>query len=163
MKKEYDSLHPHSFEQTDKTSFALVRHLYFSEQFQNGSFEGSSKVVSASLPAHEAILLGHIAKRFGLSLSALLARFLDGMATDCFQALDKEDRLAIGKQADLDYVEFEKDRGFSTFDTDYWQRRAEVYNRHEQKELEQFLEEQHQNEMTQTLLANATPVINEGN
>jgi hypothetical protein len=163
-KQEYDSSLPYSFDQTDKTSFALIRHLYFSEKNEIGRIESSTKVVSVSIPAHEAILLGHIAKRFGMSLSAFLAQFLDGMARDCFQALDKDDRLTIGKQADLDYVEFERDRGFSGFIQDHWERAAETYNRHEERELAQFIEEQHQKEITQALLANATPVNNqEGN
>lgn len=158
LKKEYDTHHLHSFNETDKTSFALVRHLYFTEQYEKQRIECSTKVVSVSIPAHEAILLGHIAKRFGLSLSAFLAQFLDDMATDCFKALERDDRLTIGKQADLDYVEFEKDRGLDGFRQNYWQDAAERYNRHEEIETEKYLELQHQNEMTQALLANAIPI-----
>lgn len=158
MKKQHDDSYPQIFGNGEASSFALVRQLY-QDEIRN-DYEPLSKIVSISFPVDEAIVLGLIAKRFGMSLSAFLNRFLDGAARDAFLALDPQDRLAIGKQADFDVAQFEKEKGITSFSSEigHWERHALHDNKLEEKELEDFLREQHEQEMTQSLLANATPV-----
>jgi len=158
MKKQHDDSYPQIFGNGEASSFALVRQLYQDEI--RTDYEPLSKIVSISFPVDEAIVLGLVAKRFGMSLSAFLNRFLDGAARDAFLALDPKDRLAIGKQADIDLAQFEKEKGITSFSTEIgrWERHALHHNQLEEKELEDFLREQHEQEMTQSLLANSTPV-----
>lgn len=154
MKNQYDSSRPFAFSESDRSSFALIRHLYSFEEEVNQ--DRSSKVVSISFPADEAILLSHIAKRFGMSLSAFLNRFLDGMARDSFLALEKEDRLTIGKQTDIDLLQYEKEKGLSFFTLENgWEARAKLFNGIEQKELDNSIRDHEEQLQHQATLANA--------
>jgi hypothetical protein len=162
MKKQHDDSYPQIFGNGEASSFALVRQLY-QDEIRN-DYEPLSKIVSISFPVDEAIVLSLVAKRFGMSLSAFLNRFLDGAARDAFLALDPKDRLAIGKQADIDLIQFEKEKGITPFPSSIndpigrWEKSAIYHNEREEKEVEDYLREKHQQEMTQSLLANAVPV-----
>lgn len=159
MKKQHDESYPQIFGNNgDTSSFALVRQLY-QDEIRN-DYEPLSKIVSISFPVDEAIVLGLVAKRFGMSLSAFLNRFLDGAARHAFLALDSNDRLAIGKQADLDLAQFEKEKGITSFSTEIgrWERHALHDNQLEEKELEDFLREQHEQEAIASLLERSVPV-----
>ncbi|MFM7015408.1 MAG: hypothetical protein ACKOX3_03675 [Bacteroidota bacterium] len=132
MKQEYDDKYPfsHDPERRGSSPFALVRHLYQEEIHMK--FEYPTKVVSVSLPANEVALLGLIAKRFGMSMSALVASFLERAADQCFDALEPLDRLELGQQADLLVTQFELEQGITSqsspkgFGT--WKYKAEQLN-----------------------------------
>jgi hypothetical protein len=160
MKKQHDDAYPKIFGEREKSSFALVRQLYQDEIHSN--YEPLTKIVSISFPVDEAIVLSLVAKRFGMSLSAFLNRFLAGAAHDSFLALNKDDRLSIAKQADIDITQFEKEKGITSFQGSdqlgRWERIAIHRNELEEKELEDFLREKHQQEAIEAFLERAVPV-----
>ena len=162
MKKQHDDAYPEIFGDREKSSFALVRQLY-QDEIRN-DYEPLSKIVSISFPVDEAIVLSLVAKRFGMSLSAFLNRFLAGAAHDSFLALDKDDRLSIAKQADIDITQFEKEKGITPFpgsthnSIGRWERIAIHRNDLEEKELEDFLREKDRQEAIEAFLEKAVPV-----
>lgn len=166
MKKQYDFGRPFAFSETDKSSFALIRHFYSLNEEPNQ--DRSSKVVSISFPADEAFLLSNIAKLFGMSLSAFLNSYLQDMARDSFLALEKEDRLTIGKQTDIDLAQYEKEKGITSFTSEKhgWEARAKLYNEKEEREYEdaliKFEHQQQQQEAVSYVLENGTPISQDG-
>ena len=151
LKEKIDEQYPRIFSsdgQDKRSSFALVRQLYADENFED-SRDPLTKVVSVVIPIHDATMLNNVAKRFGMSMSSFLSRFLDGVAQDSFFALDVDDRMALSKQADLDTLQFEKEKGFTSHfnygygdSVGFWESRAISINKKELEEIQLKLKDE---------------------
>jgi hypothetical protein len=149
MKQQYDDKYPYSHDpkRGESSPFALIRHLYQEEIHMK--FLSPTKVVSVSLPIEDVAMLGVLAKRFGMSMSAFLASLLEGSADSCFQGLDPSDRLQLAQQADVIVSHTESEQGVTvqTIPNGFgsWKFKAEELNALELKEKQEAATSQQEN------------------